>query len=324
MMNSFKRLVHSIFPIKSNASTVRFQRLKISDKETDGLKGSVKSTNSLPFAIQPMDGRLIKVEPIYGIQDYGCYYFVYNRLGNKIERRQAFTEYESVEGDFYYGFRYFYSEDGLLTYSCFYDFDESIGDFYTDSRVVFKYNISGEIIAEEEYDRSDNLKKTIHKKYDVNGNLIERLVVPFVSSFSREIRDRSVYYYDEKNNLIREESYYNYSRYIQETTTYKYNWSNKLINKITINSKHNSKVEESLCYNEYGDIKEKISNGKKTVYTYKYDNIGNWISQEACEIDYIIKDDDYSNPEISHWLAVSGGCTIMGTRLLIEREIIYY
>ncbi len=311
----------SIFKEKSNSSIIR-EPIKIkSDLEKIGVKGKVKIIRDIPYEIIPKNGSLLKGNRIEMTHQYDCFYYLYNEQGNKLERRQPNEEYDTVSSNKYWGLKYLYDRNYILTEEHFYDYDDQISDFYTQSKSIYHYNYIGQIITIKVYDYDNKFVYDVHFTYDNKGNKIETRTIP--DKNARCIKDKVKFYYDQFNNIIKKEDYLHYES-VEETTLYNYDSKNNLIHKIIFDRK-NEKIEEvTYITNQYGDVIEEKSNSKTTVINeYEYDKFGNWISKETCWIGHTIIENNYMEYEEHQWLSNSGSL-IMGDRVLIERKIIYY
>lgn len=310
-----------LFKEKSNSSIVKESLFTLSHLKEVGVKSNVKTINDVPYEVMPKNGRLIKGDRIGRTHEYGCFYSLYNEQGNKLERRQSHEDYDNVSDDKYFGLKYLYDSNNRLTEKHFYDYNDQIHDFYTHSKSIYIYNSIGQIITKRVYNYENKLIYDVHCNYDNKGNKIETRTIP--NKNARYSKDQVKFYYDQFNNLIKKEDYQDYES-IKETTQYHYDSNNELKYKI-IFDRNNEKIKEiTYLRDQYGNVTEEKSNSKIILLNeYKYDKFGNWISKETCQVSHIIKESSYLDFEEEQWL-IDSGSHIMGDRVLIEREIIYY
>lgn len=130
------------------------------------------------------------------------------------------------------------------------------------------YNDHNQIISMKWYG-DDELKQECRYEYNDDGNVSSKIDIDYYitnSIYNRlgykvePSKTRTIYSYDKKGNVIKED-YYNNSNEISRSTNFKYDKRGNVV------------YEEEL---DYDDMEKEI-----ITYKYKYDRKGNWIEQVA-------------------------------------------
>lgn len=221
---------------------------KQSDRETNGIKGNVKSILSINYkAIDKFgQGDIVKEKP----NAFGTEYSLYDSLGNILEHKYYYISKCHKRSE------YEYNENGNITKWTSFDEDD-------DSKIKYgseyEYDDKGNKILE--IDIRDGSREVIKNEYDENGRLIlqkeiywdnlykytddgkvKEWINLYKSSFGREKRHET-YEYDEKGNRIKEIVIFTPKSEYERCLLYKYDDLNRVIDAIRINNSDVDKGE---------------------------------------------------------------------------------
>lgn len=193
----------------------------------------------------------------------------YDNKGNKLTENEIDEMGVRVKGSFEYD-----DKNNLINKNTHF-FDENL-----DTTTIFEYDKKGNLIKQHFYIVGGGWRTEIYSKRSENGITIKEIQ----SKSWKEKEEKKILKYDDKGNVI-EKSKYDAKGNLLERITYKYdtegreievNWENP--NGFLVYSKY------IKTYNDRGiiaGVKYVYPNGniEQYVYSYEYDNQGNWIKK---------------------------------------------
>jgi len=145
-----------------------------------------------------------------------------------------------------------YDEEGkiLRTHLCEYKNDRLIQIKILDSNEQlnytgkYEYDIKGNLVRMEEWNKNNEIETYHLSKYDEKNNLIE-LSHHFPAGRSQKFQ----YFYNDKNELIKEETFYNDIKEFVTLFSYEYNETGNIIKTKKINIKDGAEIgKEEVLY----------------------------------------------------------------------------
>ena len=157
-------------------------------------------------------------------------------------------------------------------------------------RIIDKYDVNDNLIARLIYNTNDrDLKRKLIYKYDDNGNQIERITY----DSNETIEEKYIYKYDSNGNKIEDVKWYKNSNSESLLNTYKYDRNGNITEQYWHRNDGSVRTTNIYKYDRNGNLIEANYNNNysdksrvnDTKYIYKYDDNGNKI--ESNKFDYM-------------------------------------
>jgi YD repeat-containing protein len=242
------------------------------DLQLSGLKGKVESMDNGHIAQFFTDKGYLDWE------EYEC---------GKRERANRYYDRDEQ------GRLVYIKDEGTDTYTTFtYDktgklAEKKIETVENTTILKYSYNPKGENTWTKYYDTAGKQTKATENSFNPKGCKVKTTEYDATNTIT-EIYE---YAYDDFMNIV-EEKHYTANGVLDSKSTYKYDNKNRKVESINYDYTDGESIEKiNLAYNVQGDLAELVhyysgwENPLISKYTYTYDKMGNWISQEEMSLD---------------------------------------